>query len=40
MTGPHADAVRASIAAHDPSAAATIGDAERELATVSTTDAA
>lgn len=31
MTGPHAEAVRASIAAHDPSAAATIGEAEREL---------
>ena len=31
MTGPHAEAVTASIAAHDPSAAATIGEAEREL---------
>lgn len=31
MTGPHAEKVKASIAAHDPSAAATIGDAEREL---------
>ncbi len=31
MTGPHAESVRASIAAHDPSAAATIGEAEREL---------
>jgi type IV secretory pathway TraG/TraD family ATPase VirD4 len=31
MTGPHADAVKASIAAHDPSAAATIDEAQREL---------
>jgi len=31
MTGPHAEKVKASIAAHDPSAAATIGEAEREL---------
>ena len=31
MTGPHAEAVKASIAAHDPSAAATITEAEREL---------
>ncbi|WP_029212103.1 TraM recognition domain-containing protein [Arsenicicoccus bolidensis] len=34
MTGPHAEAVKASIAAHDPSAVATIGQAERELAAV------
>jgi type IV secretory pathway TraG/TraD family ATPase VirD4 len=31
MTGPHAEKVKASIAAHDPSAAVTIGEAEREL---------
>ena len=31
MTGPHAEKVKASIAAHDPSAAATITEAEREL---------
>ena len=31
MTGAHAEAVKASIAAHDPSAAATITEAEREL---------
>lgn len=31
MTGPHAEAVRASITAHDPSAAATITEATREL---------
>lgn len=34
MTGPHAEAVKASIAAHDPSAPATIGQAEQELQTV------
>lgn len=31
MSGPHAEDVKASIAAHDPSAAATIADAQREL---------
>jgi len=34
MTGAHAEAVKASIAAHDPSAAATITEAERELEAV------
>ncbi|PFG44954.1 TraM-binding TraD/TraG-like protein [Georgenia soli] len=34
MSGPHADAVRASIKAHDPQATRTIVDAERELAIV------
>ncbi len=34
MTGPHADAVRAAIAAHDPQAGRTIADAERELTAV------
>ena len=31
MTGPHADAVRASIAAHDPQASVTLAAAEHEL---------
>lgn len=35
MSGPHADDVRASIAAHDPQAQTTLTDAEREAATVS-----
>jgi|SRR5690606_33156587 len=39
MTGPHADAVRASIAAHDPAANATLSDAARSLAAVTTTEA-
>lgn len=34
MTSPHADAVRASIAAHDPQAAQTIQQAQDEVATV------
>lgn len=34
MTGPHAEAVRASIAAHDPSAPATLDEAQRELVDV------
>ena len=34
MTSPHADAVRASIAAHDPQAARTIQQAQDEVATV------
>ena len=36
MTGPHADQVRASIAAHDPQADQTIREAETETAAVST----
>ena len=32
MTGPHADAVQASITAHDPQAPRTIDEAQRELA--------
>ena len=39
MAGPHADAVRASIAAHDPQAAQTIGEAEASLTAVSTSEA-
>jgi len=38
MTGPHAAAVRASIAAHDPQAARTIRDAQTELAAVAAVD--
>jgi type IV secretory pathway TraG/TraD family ATPase VirD4 len=34
MTGPHADAVKASIEAHDPRAAATLREAAKELAAV------
>jgi type IV secretory pathway TraG/TraD family ATPase VirD4 len=34
MTGPHADAVRASIEAHDPQAATTLEDAANELVAV------
>jgi hypothetical protein len=34
MTGPHAEAVRSSIAAHDPSAAATLDAAQRDLVDV------
>ncbi len=34
MTGPHADAVKASIAAHDPSASATLDEVSRELVEV------
>ncbi len=34
MVGPHAAAVKASIAAHDPQAERTIGEAQTELATV------
>ena len=34
MTGPHAAAVRASIAAHDPQAERTIREAETEMAAV------
>ena len=34
MSGSHADAVRASITAHDPQATRTIHDAQHELATV------
>ena len=34
MTGPHAEAVRASIAAHDPQASRTLHDAQHELVTV------
>ncbi|MFK5160050.1 type IV secretory system conjugative DNA transfer family protein [Propionibacterium freudenreichii] len=37
MTGPHADEVRASIAAHDPQAERTIREAETEVATVEAT---
>ena len=37
MTGPHAPAVRASIAAHDPQAERTIHDARSELAAVEAT---
>ena len=40
MTGPHADAVRASITAHDPQAPRTIDEAQRELAAVQTSPAA
>ena len=36
MSGPHAGAVRASIAAHDPQARRTIDEAQRELAAVQT----
>lgn len=35
MIGPHADAVRASIAAHDPQASRTLDEAQAELAHVS-----
>lgn len=38
MTGPHAAAVRASIAAHDPQAEQTIREAQTELATVAAVD--
>ena len=34
MTGPHADAVQASITAHDPQAAATLGEAHTQLTDV------
>lgn len=34
MSGPHAAEVRSSITAHDPGAASTLADADRELATV------
>ncbi len=34
MTGPHASAVKASIAAHDPSTTTTLDDAQRELVDV------
>lgn len=37
MSGPHADAVRASIAAHDPQAERTIQEADTELAVVEAT---
>lgn len=37
MTAPYADAVRASIAAHDPEASRTLYDADRELAAVAAT---
>lgn len=37
MVGPHADAVKASIAAHDPQAARTIREAHEELAAVQAT---
>lgn len=37
MSGPHADEVRASIAAHDPQAERTIREAETEVATVEAT---
>jgi len=37
MTGPYADEVRASIAAHDPQAERTIREAETEVATVEAT---
>ena len=40
MTGPHAAAVRASIAAHDPQAERTIHEAQIELAAVTSDDAA
>lgn len=40
MTGPHAEAIKASIAAHDPSAAATLESADRELVEVERTLAA
>lgn len=39
MTGPHAEAVKASIEAHDPEAVATLREAERELVAVETTTA-
>ena len=38
MTGPHAAAVRASIAAHDPQAERTIREAQTELAAVAAVD--
>ena len=38
MTGPHATAVRASIAAHDPQAERTIREAQTELAAVAAVD--
>lgn len=40
MTGPHADAVRASIAAHDPQAPRTLHTAHTELTAVQTSGAA
>ena len=38
MNGPHAAAVKASIAAHDPSATTTLDDAQRELVDVGRAD--
>ncbi|MGB3376006.1 MAG: conjugal transfer protein, partial [Microbacterium sp.] len=40
MTGPHADAVRASIAAHDPQAEQTIREAQQEVAAVAAAEPA
>lgn len=40
MTGPHADAVRASIAAHDPQAERTIREAQEEVAAVAAAEPA
>ena len=40
MTGPHADAVRASIAAHDPQAERTIREAQQEVAAVAAAEPA
>lgn len=40
MTGPHADAVRASIAAHDPQAERTICEAQQEVAAVAAAEPA
>ena len=39
MTGPHADAVQASITAHDPQASATLDEAHTQLTDVVTADA-
>ena len=39
MTGPHAEAVRASIGAHDPQASRTLTEAQTELAHVVTAEA-
>lgn len=38
MTGPHAEKVQASIAAHDPQASRTLGEAQSELAYVSSAE--
>ncbi|MGL5859200.1 MAG: hypothetical protein ACRC35_12510, partial [Angustibacter sp.] len=40
MTGPHAEQVRASVAAHDPRADRTLADADTELAAVTAAETA